>query len=210
MEGPSKLEKGKSAQFTATISLADDSAESTDDVTLTWHSSAPQIADIDVGGKVTAKATGTATIYATVNGKNYNHTLYVVGQGDDAYQVSMPGDALVTGGDTIEVPVTVSSKTTGVTQYSAFDITVSYDPSALELLTDAIGSYTLKVDPANGTIRVFGWGQAKNLGTVFTLQFKTKLTEGSTTVTRCRSSSRRSLFSDPRSCAPFSAGNPAR
>lgn len=182
VEGPSKLEKGQSAKFTATISLADDSAESTDDVTLTWHSSAPQVADIDADGKVTAKATGTATIYATVNGKEYNHTLYVVGQGDDAYQVSMPADATVTSGDTIEVPVTVSSETTGVTQYSAFDITVSYDPSALELLTGALGDYTVKADSANGTIRVLGWGQPKDLGPVFTLQFKANLTQGSTTV----------------------------
>lgn len=182
VNGPSKLKPEESADFTADIRLADNTAESTDDTTLTWHSTAPKVAEIDEKGHVTAHTLGTTSIYAMVNGTEYHHTLAVVGQGDDAYQVSMPEDALVTSGDTIEVPVTVSSETTGITQYSAFDITVSYDPSALELLTGALGDYTVKADSANGTIRVLGWGQPKDLGPVFTLQFKANLTQGSTTV----------------------------
>lgn len=183
VNGPSKLKPEESADFTADIRLADNTAESTDDTTLTWHSTAPKVAEIDEKGHVTAHTLGTTSIYATVNGKEYHHTLAVVGQGDDAYQVSMPEDAFVTSGDTIEVSVTVSSGTTGVTQYSAFDITVSYDPNALELLTDALGDYTLEADSTNGTIRVLGWGKPKDLGPVFTLKFKANLTQDSTTVT---------------------------
>lgn len=183
VNGPSKLKVGESVQFTTTISLADDSAESTDNTNVTWKSTVPDVAEVDENGNVTAKALGTTSIYATVNGKEYHHTLSTVTQGDGVYQVSLPDDAVVTSGDTIEVPVTVSSETLGVTQYSAFDITVSYDPKALELMTNAFDDYEVETDSTNGTVRVFGWGNAKNLGPVFTLQFKANLTGGSTTVT---------------------------
>jgi len=66
------LEVGENETLTATVS-----PETAVDKTVTWESSAPEIASVD-GGKVTAKAAGTATITAkTSNDKSATCTVTV-------------------------------------------------------------------------------------------------------------------------------------
>lgn len=181
--GPSRMLVGSTAQLTADVKIANDTAESTDDTTVTWSSQNPEIATVDENGNVTAKSNvGAATITAKVAAKETTHVVYVVTQVKDTYVVSMPQDETIAAGADVSIPVTVGRGVEGVSHYSAFDISFTYDPAALELKTSAIDGYEVRTDAAAGTVRVIGYGDPKAFGTAFTLVFAAKQVAGDTTV----------------------------
>lgn len=181
--GPSRMLVGSTAQLTADVKIANDTAESTDDTTVTWSSQNPEIATVDENGNVTAKSNvGAATITAKVAAKEATHVVYVVTQVKDTYVVSMPQDETIAAGADVSIPVTVGRGVEGVSHYSAFDMSFTYDPAALELKTSAIDGYEVRTDAAAGTVRVIGYGDPKAFGTAFTLVFAAKQVAGDTTV----------------------------
>ena len=181
--GPSRMLVGSTAQLTADVKIANDTAESTDDTTVTWSSQNPEIATVDENGNVTAKSNvGAATITAKVAAKETTHVVYVVTQVKDTYVVSMPQDETIAAGADVSIPVTVGRGVEGVSHYSAFDMSFTYDPAALELKTSAIDGYEVRTDAAAGTVRVIGYGDPKAFGTAFTLVFAAKQVAGDTTV----------------------------
>lgn len=181
--GPGRMLVGSTTQLTADIKVADDAEGSTDDTTVTWSSQNPEIATVDENGNVTAKSNiGAATITAKVATKEATHVVYVVTQVKDTYVVSMPQDETVAAGTDVSIPVTVDRGVEGVSHYSAFDMSFTYDPAALELKTTAIDGYEVRADAAAGTVRVIGYGDPKAFGTAFTLGFAAKQVAGDTTV----------------------------
>ena len=181
--GPSRMLVGSTAQLTADVKIANDTAESTDDTTVTWSSQNPEIATVDENGNVTAKSNvGAATITAKVAAKETTHVVYVVTQVKDTYVVSMPQDETIAAGADVSIPVTVGRGVEGVSHYSAFDMIFTYDPAVLELKTTAIDGYEVRADAAAGTVRVIGYGGPKAFGTAFTLGFAAKQVAGDTTV----------------------------
>lgn len=181
--GPSRMLVGSTAQLTADVKIANDTAESTDDTTVTWSSQNPEIATVDENGNVTAKSNvGAATITAKVAAKETTHVVYVVTQVKDTYVVSMPQDETIAAGADVSIPVTVGRGVEGVSHYSAFDMSFTYDPAVLELKTSAIDGYEVRTDAAAGTVRVIGYGDPKAFGTAFTLVFAAKQVAGDTTV----------------------------
>lgn len=181
--GPGRMLVGSTTQLTADIKVADDAEGSTDDTTVTWSSQNPEIATVDENGNVTAKSNiGAATITAKVATKEATHVVYVVTQVKDTYVVSMPQDETVAAGTDVSIPVTVDRGVEGVSHYSAFDMSFTYDPAALELKTTAIDGYEVRTDAAAGTVRVIGYGDPKAFGTAFTLGFAAKQVAGDTTV----------------------------
>lgn len=181
--GPGRMLVGSTAQLTADVKIANDTAESTDDTTVMWSSQNPEIATVDENGNVTAKSNvGAATITAKVAAKEATHVVYVVTQVKDTYVVSMPQDETIAAGADVSIPVTVGRGVEGVSHYSAFDMSFTYDPAALELKTSAIDGYEVRTDAAAGTVRVIGYGDPKAFGTAFTLVFAAKQVAGDTTV----------------------------
>ena len=77
------LEKGKSETLIATINPTD----TTDDKTISWTSSNPNVATVDSEGLVTAVGSGTATITATVGEKSATCTVTVPKE-----QTTKPGE----------------------------------------------------------------------------------------------------------------------
>lgn len=87
------------------------------------------------------------------------------------YTVSMPADRSISYGETAEIPVTMGVGTEDTrTAFNAFDVTVAYDNSKLELTTSSIAGCT--VTPGEGIVRIQGYGADKPLGVAFTLTFR--------------------------------------
>ena len=96
------------------------------------------------------------------------------------YTVSMGADQQVAAGQQVRIPVTVASGEKGITGFNAYDMTFTYDPTALTLntKTDAAGNVT--VEDNNGTVRVRRYGETMELGTALTLDFTAKKAATST------------------------------
>ena len=74
-------------------------------------------------------------------------------------------------GETASVIVKIASD--NATTYNAVDVTLSYDKDKLTLDTASLGEgYTITNDASNGIVRVTGYGEEKQLGNAFTLNFK--------------------------------------
>ena len=92
---------------------------------------------------------------------------------DSAYTVSMPGDTSVIVGETVSIPVNVGHSSNEDATYNAFDMQFSYDSSILELTSTVIEGLT--IEPGEGTVRVQGFGDDRNVGEApFSLLFKAK------------------------------------
>ena len=87
----------------------------------------------------------------------------------EGYTVTMPEDKEVTGYQKVQIPVTVGHTDSSVKTFNAVDMTFSYDSSKLSLDTKTIEGFTVKT--GDGTVRVQGYGQDRDLGTAFTLEF---------------------------------------
>lgn len=96
------------------------------------------------------------------------------------YTVSMGADQQVAAGQQVRIPVTVASGEKGITGFNAYDMTFTYDPTALTLntKTDAAGNVT--VEDNNGTVRVRRYGATQALGEALALEFTAKATATST------------------------------
>jgi len=100
-----------------------------------------------------------------------------------SYTLTLPADKTVNAGEAVAVPVTLGH-TAGETTFHAADMIFTYDAGKLEY-TGISDTTNYIVDAATaGTIRVLAYGEAKNLGEAFTLNFKVKTTAtGTATVT---------------------------
>ena len=99
---------------------------------------------------------------------------------DTNYSVSMGADKAVAAGETVSIPVTVASSEKKITGFNAYDMTFTYDPTALTLNTTSNAAANLTVEDNNGTVRVRRYGEAVELGTALTLEFTAKKGTSST------------------------------
>ena len=126
---------------------------------------------------------------AVINNPNVEATLAVNGQGgstitvpktETGYSVSMGADQQLVSGQRVRIPVTVASSEKKITGFNAYDMTFTYDPTALTLNTKAGDAANLTVEDNNGTVRVRRYGDAVPLGEALALQFTAKATATST------------------------------
>lgn len=86
------------------------------------------------------------------------------------YTVSMGADKQVASGQIVEIPVAIGNND-GKTNYSAYDMTFSFDPTILKLTMEATSIEGYRVIPGNGTVRIVRYGKAAELGDALTLSF---------------------------------------
>lgn len=86
------------------------------------------------------------------------------------YTVSMGADKQVASGQIVEIPVAIGNND-GKTNYSAYDMTFSFDPAILKLKMEATSIEGYRVIPGNGTVRIVRYGKAAELGDALTLSF---------------------------------------
>ena len=96
------------------------------------------------------------------------------------YTVSMGADQQVAAGQQVRIPVTVASGEKGITGFNAYDMTFTYDPTALTLNTKTGDAANLTVEDNNGTVRIRRYGDAVPLGEALALDFTAKATATST------------------------------
>ena len=73
-------------------------------------------------------------------------------------------------GETAAVKVQIDSDNVDV--YNAVDVILNYDKEKLALETTEIAGYTVTNNEEDGTVRVTGYGEDKQIGDAFTLNFK--------------------------------------
>lgn len=146
----------------------------------------------EVGQAIKYKIRGTfynANATAVINNPNVAATLTVNEQGgsiitvpktETGYSVSMGADQQLVSGQQVHIPVTVASSEKNITGFNAYDMTFTYDPTALTLNTKAGDAANLTVEDNNGTVRVRRYGDAVPLGEALALQFTAKATATST------------------------------
>ena len=93
---------------------------------------------------------------------------------ETGYSVSMGADQQVAAGQQVRIPVAVASGEKGITGFNAYDMTFTYDPTALTLNTKTGDAANLTVEDNNGTVRVRRYGETMELGTALTLDFTAK------------------------------------
>ena len=159
------IEEGKMEALKATIEPIGAS-----DPTVIWASSDETVAIVS-GGVVKALAEGTATITATTQDGGFTASCTVTVTAPFAgYTVKMPADTTTAIGGLVRIPVVISNED-GKTGYNAFDISFTYDPGVLELVSTEISGVTVTTE--NGKINVLGYGEDRAAGSVpFTLEFK--------------------------------------
>ena len=99
---------------------------------------------------------------------------------ETGYSVSMGADQQVAAGQKVRIPVNVASSEKNITGFNAYDMTFTYDPTALTLNTKAGDAANLTVEDNNGTVRVRRYGATQALGEALALDFTAKATATST------------------------------
>lgn len=99
---------------------------------------------------------------------------------ETGYSVSMGADQQVAAGQQVRIPVAVASGEKGITGFNAYDMTFTYDPTALTLNTKTGDAANLTVEDNNGTVRVRRYGATQALGEALALEFTAKATATST------------------------------
>lgn len=99
---------------------------------------------------------------------------------ETGYTVSMGADQQVAAGQQVRIPVTVASSEKNITGFNAYDMTFTYDPTALTLNTKAGDAANVTVEDNNGTVRFRRYGDAVSLGEALALDFTAKATATST------------------------------
>ena len=103
------------------------------------------------------------------------------------YSVSMGADQQLVSGQKVRIPVTVASSEKNITGFNAYDMTFTYDPTALTLNTKTGDAANLTVEDNDGTVRVRRYGDAVPLGEALALEFTAKATATSTvTLTKAK------------------------
>ena len=96
------------------------------------------------------------------------------------YTVSMGADQQISAGQQVRIPVTVASSEKKITGFNAYDMTFTYDPTALTLNTKTGDADNLTVEDNNGTVRFRRYGATQALGEALALEFTAKATATST------------------------------
>lgn len=99
---------------------------------------------------------------------------------ETGYTVSMGADQQVAAGQQVRIPVTVASSEKNITGFNAYDMTFTYDPTALTLNTKTGDAANLTVEDNDGTVRVRRYGATQALGEALALEFTAKATATST------------------------------
>ena len=159
------IEEGEMEALKATIEPIGAS-----DPTVIWTSSNEKVAVVS-GGVIKALAEGTATITATTQDGGFSASCTVTVTAPYAgYTVKMPADTTTAIGGLVRIPVVISNED-GKTGYNAFDISFTYDPEILELVSTQIPGVT--VTAQNGKINVLGYGEDRSAESApFALEFK--------------------------------------
>lgn len=146
----------------------------------------------EVGQAIKYKICGTfydANGRAVINNPNVEATLAVNEQGgsiitvpktETGYSVSMGADQQLVSGQRVRIPVTVASSEKKITGFNAYDMTFTYDPTALTLNTKTGDAANLTVEDNDGTVRVRRYGATQALGEALALEFTAKATATST------------------------------
>ena len=159
------LEEGKQESLKATVEPIGASNPA-----VIWTSSDEKVAVVS-SGVVKALAEGTAIITATTQDGGFTASCTVTVTAPFAgYTVKMPADTTTAIGGLVRIPVVISNED-GKTGYNAFDISFTYDPEILELVSTQIPGVT--VTAKDGKINILGYGEDRTAGSVpFTLEFK--------------------------------------
>ena len=145
----------------------------------------------DVGQAINYRVTGTLgsqdmVVYAKWNS---DFTMVVTEKGgstitvpktETGYSVSMGADQQLVSGQRVRIPVTVASSEKNITGFNAYDMTFTYDPTALTLNTKTGDADNLTVEDNNGTVRVRRYGATQALGEVLALDFTANKAASST------------------------------
>lgn len=99
------------------------------------------------------------------------------------YTVSMGDDKQAAFGQTVEVPVTIGSTDDSVTGYNAYDMSFSYDSSALKLDMTETNEEGNRVMLGDNSVRIVRYGKEAALGEALTLKFEVLAGQGSYNVT---------------------------
>lgn len=121
----------------------------------------------------------------TLNDWDDNYSVEVTGSPVEkptatGYSVSMGADQQLVSGQRVRIPVTVASSEKNITGFNAYDMTFTYDPTALTLNTKTGDAANLTVEDNDGTVRVRRYGDAVPLGEALALEFTAKATATST------------------------------
>lgn len=104
---------------------------------------------------------------------------------ETGYSVSMAADQQAAAGDKVSIPVTVASDK--VTGFNAYDMTFTYDPTALTLNTKTGDAANVTVEDNDGTVRVRRYGATQALGEALALDFTAnKATSSTVTLTAAK------------------------
>ena len=145
----------------------------------------------DVGQAINYRVTGALysqdmVVYAKWNS---DFTMVVTEQGgsiitvpktETGYSVSMGADQQISEGQQVRIPVTVASSEKNITGFNAYDMTFTYDPTALTLNTKTGDADNLTVEDNNGTVRVRRYGATQALGEALALDFTANKAASST------------------------------
>ena len=121
----------------------------------------------------------------TLNDWDDNYSVEVTGSPVEkptatGYTVSMGADQQLVSGQRVRIPVTVASSEKKITGFNAYDMTFTYDPTALTLNTKTGDAANVTVEDNNGTVRVRRYGATQALGEALALEFTAKATATST------------------------------
>ena len=99
------------------------------------------------------------------------------------YTVSMGDDKQAAFGQTVEIPVTIGYSDDSVTGYNAYDMSFSYDSSALKLDMTETNEEGNRVMLGDNSVRIVRYGKEAALGEALTLKFEVLAGKGSSNVT---------------------------
>lgn len=106
----------------------------------------------------------------------------VVTTEEKGYTVSMGADTSAPYGQTVEVPVTIGYSDDSVTGYNAYDMSFSYDSSALKLDMTETNEEGNRVMLGDNSVRIVRYGNEAALGEALTLKFEVLAGKGSSNV----------------------------
>lgn len=107
----------------------------------------------------------------------------VVTTEEKGYTVSMGADTSAPYGQTVEVPVTIGYSDDSVTGYNAYDMSFSYDSSALKPDMTETNEEGNRVMLGDNSVRIVRYGKEAALGEALTLKFEVLAGKGSSNVT---------------------------
>lgn len=110
-------------------------------------------------------------------------TVPVVAPVVKGYTVSMGDDKQAAFGQTVEIPVTIGSTDEAVAGYNAYDMSFSYDSSALKLDMTETNEEGNRVMLGDNSVRIVRYGKEAALGEALTLKFEVLAGKGSSNVT---------------------------